>query len=96
VAEQCIWTGAPGRSGNVHVSGSAYHVGPASGFDRAAVCDACGQTVGVFVNGQWFVVLHNARGRISYEKAPFAQFGVGLGDGEAQGSAPVVGKKLRV
>lgn len=95
MAEQCIWTGAPGRSGNVHVSGSAYHVGPASGFDRAAVCDACGQTVGVFVNGQWFVVLHNARGRISYEKAPFAQFG-DQRSADAGADTSAVGKKVRI
>lgn len=95
MAQQCIWTGAPGRSGNVHVSGSAYHVGAASGFDRAAVCDACGQTVGVFINGAWFNVLHNARGRVSYEKAAFAQFG-DQRSADAGADPQAVVKKVRI
>lgn len=95
MAQQCIWAGAPGRTGNVHVSGSAYHVGTAGSFDRAAVCDACGQTIGVFINGEWFVVLHNARGRLSYEKAPFAQFG-DQRSADAGADSSAVGKKVRV
>lgn len=95
MAQQCIWAASAGRSGNVHVSGSSFNIGPAGGFDRAAVCDACGATVGVFIDGQWFNVLRGGRGRQSYEKAPFAQFGEQRKGAEGSDSS-LVGKKVRV
>lgn len=75
MAQQCIWASAPGRTGNLHVSGSGYKIRSNEQYDRAAVCDACGGTVGVFIDGKWFNVLRMRGGRIGYQEAPFTQFG---------------------
>lgn len=95
MAQQCIWTSAPGRTGNVHVSESGYKVTSTVQYDRAAVCESCGTTIGVFIAGTWFYVLRMRGGRVGYTEAPFAQFGDTRGSDEKSGT-PVVEKKVRV
>lgn len=97
MAQQCIWASSAGRSGNIHVSDAGFDVQEGNGLGpaRAAVCRACSATIGVFVDGQWFNVLRSARGRQSYEKAAFAQFG-DQRSADAGADSPRVGKKVRV
>lgn len=95
MAQQCIWASAPGRTGNLHVSGSGYEVGANAQYDRAAVCTSCGGTIGVFIAGEWFDVLRMRGGRIGYQKAAFAQFGEQLSADESADSQ-MVGKTVRV
>lgn len=75
MAQQCIWASAPGRTGNLHISGQSYKVRSTEQYDRAAVCDGCGGTIGVFIDGKWFYVLRLRGGRVGYQEAPFTQFG---------------------
>lgn len=95
MAQQCIWASAPGRTGNVHVSESGYKVQSSAQYDRAAVCDACGQAVGVFIAGTWFYVLRMRGGRVGYTEAPFTLFGDSGGSNKESGSS-VLEKKVRV
>lgn len=95
MVERCLWAGAPGRTGNLHVSGSAYRVDENTEYGRAAVCGSCGQFIGCFVDGKWYDILRGTRGRIIYQEAPFARFGEQQAARESD-SAPVVGKKVRV
>jgi len=95
MAQECIWASAAGRTGNVHVSGAGYKVGPTANYDRAAVCSSCGAAIGVFIAGEWFDVLRLRGGRIGYTKATFTQFGEQRG-GESKADSQLVEKKVRV
>lgn len=104
MAQQCIWASAPGRTGNVHISDAGWSEksvqmsdssGIGVGSARQAVCDACGATIGIFISGRWFDVLHLSRGRVGYQEAPFARFGEQRG-ASVENNSSGVGKKVRV
>jgi len=95
VAQQCIWASAPGRTGNLHISGAGYSAGPTANYDRAAVCESCGATIGVFIDGKWFNVLRLRGGRVGYQEAAFTQFGEQRGEA-GKDNSHVVEKKVRV